>query len=151
MLLREVFESVTPQPFMQWRRWWGNTQTGEMLAVPNGMDHDQYLATHQEQFGISPEAEREEMLEKAHRLGWQAVVYDGSSYTVMFRCSPKNSRHYAIRDIAKTVSEQLPVERVFIDLLKADESTVKDKVELAADRLDRFLQSGRLPRNRLDS
>jgi hypothetical protein len=145
----DISEAVVA-PFAKWKRWWGNLQTGDLLAVPDGMEHDQYAEANVDEFLdygtidlLSQHGEwwenNDAWLEAIYEAGWQAILWDGSTSSLMLR-QQGGDNNKIIRKFVTKVAKSVPVESVHIDL----EGT-GGHASLTGRDLQRFIKTGLLP------
>lgn len=148
--------SEAMSPFASWRRWWGNSVTGELVPVAAGEDHDAYLLdnindflTDEElaHFGFEGGDEWElrdhldPILEMVYAKGWQAILYDGEHRSLMARVSGDSNAGVLQRITAK-VMDSVPVEVLHVDRVLPNNRIMS--AELSGRPLDLFLKTGRI-------
>lgn len=135
----------------QWKRWWANMRTGEIIPV-EGQQHDETLLDNLEEFfndyeidelldGADDAWERlDPILLAAYAKGWQAVLYDGNKKSLSIRTGTAFSPA-RVAAVASDIAASYPVDEVVADF----EDTGK-WVTLRGDDLERFLKRGVIPR-----
>jgi hypothetical protein len=131
---------VEMAPYVPMRRWWVNTASGDVLAVPEDTDHLGYMRGNQTQFGIKQHhkwSEAEQLGKVASQHNWHPATYEGQVRTLTIRFD--NGTQKALKRVMQHLIDQLPeVERVLIQVGKKAR-------EMSGERLAHFLGNGRLP------
>ena len=127
------------EPYAPLRRWWVNTVSGDVIAVPDDSDHPTYLLDNQTQFGINQHhkwSESGKLAEIAARHGWQPASYDSRLQRLIIAFGQGTQR--VLRRIVQQLKDQLSIAAVTVQIGHKTR-------ELAGEALDHFLRNGRLP------
>jgi hypothetical protein len=126
--------------FVPMRRWWVNTTSGDVLAVPEDATHLSYMQDNQTQFGIDYHhkwSEADKLSKVAAQRHWHPADYDGQMRCLTVRFD--NGTQKVLRRVLQSLIDQLP------DLQTVVVEVGKKTREMTGDRLAHFLRNGRLP------
>ena len=136
MRLREILDL---EPYAPLRRWWVNTTSGDVIAVPDDSDHSSYLLDNQTQFGINQHhkwSESTKLAAVAASHGWQPASYDTALRRLFVGFGQGTQK--VLRRIIQQLADQLPITAVSVQIGNKSR-------ELAGELLVHFLRNGRLP------
>lgn len=160
IVCQPIFEAYAAGGYSaaNWRRWWGNDETGQVIPVDLNDDHDAFFFAHLNAFFTPAELAQlpepgesydmanpddeiqnssDEILVAAYRKGWHAVLYDTNNKHLTLRTSNQMTMR-GLRKMIRTITDDVPVQRLIMDIGPMHYS-------LGMDDIQRFIKFGRMP------